>query len=120
MSSTGQKVLVDKEFILDAYDAACDKWKRKLREELPDIFECTFNDKKVYILNGVTDYKLTRIETTPPLWAFVSLRDSICWANGKHRDVQQTINNAVATSRVFIADSVEDYYKGNGTLLKFK
>lgn len=47
------KFEVDKQFILDAHDAACDKWKAKLEDKYPEIFV-----KEKYFKFG-NEYKLT-------------------------------------------------------------
>lgn len=36
---TSDKIEVSKTFLLEGYDAACDQWKKRIKEEVPDLFE---------------------------------------------------------------------------------
>ena len=119
------KVEVKTDFLLEAHEAACDTWKKKLEKEFPDVFTKLLNEWKVYILisgrssGSNTYYKLQRTESSSPeTWVFASLNDSICWANGSFPSAQAALDETC--DKIVVCNSVEEFFQGKFDIYKEK
>mgnify|MGYP006359178325 FL=1 len=87
------KYEVDESFITEAYDAACDDWKKKLEEKFPDLLNCknrienlpeykeymkkSFGEKSLIYIDNYILIELPKSNTAWSIAAF-ALATSIC------------------------------------------
>jgi hypothetical protein len=108
---------VQRSFIVEAHKAACDDWKKRIEDQFPEVFtEKRYDENKVYVTMHIgTHYKLQEILDSGR-FAWISLSNSCCYANGTFPDGQDGLHNSLDI--LYSADSLEEFYKGKRKRIK--
>jgi hypothetical protein len=69
---------VSSEFILEAFNAACNEWKDKIRNEFPDLFPRTYKRGDRFIRLGEREFILVSIDSRNKV-LLISLENGNRW-----------------------------------------
>jgi len=93
-----KKYEVSEEFIREAFEAACETWKGKIKKEFPELFEPIYQVGKWYTYKNIGDviYCITKIDDKK-IYAFGRDYSGSWWDDGEWADAKLDPNRELAT-----------------------
>jgi hypothetical protein len=87
------------------------KMKKVIKgEEAQVVTLANIDERKIYAcVSYDTIYKAHRVDDDR--WAFISMEESICWANGDYSSLREVIKSKIGSNSIYEFDTTKEFLK---------